>query len=270
VRPIGPEGGLSWLEPEGFAPWGVRAAFSTRAGGVSAAPFDSLNLGLHVGDREADVLENRRRLWSALGLDPRAPAGGRQIHGAEVAAVGAADRGRGARSLSTALAATDGLVTAGRGLPLFALSADCALVALAAPQGAGCAVLHAGWRGLAGGIVENGVGRLCAAAGCRPGELRAFAGPLLGEECYRVREDFRAALSAAWGPEAAARFVSGDGGRLRFRYQAALLWRLDSAGVPGQNVETSGMCTACRGDLFFSHRSSSGRAGRMAMTVWIP
>jgi hypothetical protein len=262
---------LTWFEPEGFGACGVRAAFSARAGGASPAPFDSLNLGLHVGDADAAAVENRRRLWSALELDPAAPAGAQQVHGARVALAGPGDRGRGARAWSAAFAAADGLVTAERGVPLFVLGADCALVALAAPDGAGCAAIHAGWRGLAAGIVESGARQLCQAARCSPGELRAFLGAMLGEECYEVQEDLAASLAAAWGRAEAEGLVSRDSsGRLRFRYGEAVLRRLDSAGVARQNVEQVGHCTACRQDLFFSHRASGGRTGRMAMTVWVP
>jgi hypothetical protein len=264
-------GALRWLESERLGACGARAAFSTRSGGVSAAPFDALNLGLHVGDDDAAVLENRRRLWSALELDPAAPVGARQVHGARVAVAAAADRGRGARSHSAALADADGLVTAERGLPLFALAADCALLALAAPNASGCAVLHAGWRGLLAGVVEEGVRLLCAASSAAPRELRAFAGPLLGEECFEVREDFAAALAAAWGAAEAGRLVAREAaGRMRFRAEAALRARLDGAGLLPENVELAGRCTACRPEEFFSHRSSGGRAGRMAMTVWLP
>ena len=126
-------GGLCWVEPDGFAICRARAAFSSRCGGVSRPPFDSLNLGLHVGDEAAAVLENRRRLWSALGLSPDSPVGGEQVHGARVAIVGGADRGRGALRWEDAVPKTDGLATARQGLPLFVLGAACALVALAVP-----------------------------------------------------------------------------------------------------------------------------------------
>lgn len=264
-------GALRWFEPEGFAACGARAAFSTRSGGASAAPFDSLNLGLHVGDDERAVLENRRRLWGALGLAPDAPAGGRQVHGANCAVVTAGGRGRGARDWRLAFADTDGLVTVERGLPLFVLSADCALIALAAPGGRGCAAVHAGWRGLAAGVVERAAKALSELSGCPARELRAFVGPLLGEECFEVREDFVAALAAAWGRAEAERFVAGEaGGQARFRYEAAVRARLDAAGLGPRNVESAGLCTACRPDLCFSHRASGGRTGRMAMTVWVP
>lgn len=259
-------GGVRWLEPgEIFGPAGARAAFSTRTGGVSRPPFDSLNLGLHVGDEPAAVGENRRRLRAALGLETAEPVGCRQVHGARVELVAADSRGGEPRQDA------DGLATVERGLPLLALAADCALLALAAPGGRGCAVLHAGWRGLVGGIVERGVALLSRAAGCRPEELCAFAGPALCEECFAVRADFAAALAAAWGAAEADRWLRRDaGGGLRFRYAPALAARLAAAGLDPQKVEMAGECTACRPERWFSHRGSGGRTGRMAMTVWIP
>jgi YfiH family protein len=263
--------GPSWFESGLLAGCGARAAFSTRAGGASPAPFESLNLGLHVGDQAERVLENRRRLWTALGLDPSAPAGAQQIHGDGCALVAAGDRGRGARNWDRAVANADGLVTTERGLPLFVLSADCALLALAAPEGRGCAAVHAGWRGLAAGVVERTAAVLGERSGCPAGELRAFVGPMLAEECFQVREDFVAAIRSAWGREEADPLLASDrSGLLHFRYDLAVRRRLDSAGVRPQNVEAVGLCTACRQDLFFSHRASGGRAGRMAMTVWMP
>ncbi len=271
MRRVDSPAGLTWFESELLTAAGARAAFSSRTGGASSAPFDALNLGPGAGDDPAAVAGNRRSWFAALGLDPAAPACGRQTHGANVVEVRAGDRGRGTLEGSAAFPDCDGLLTVERGQPLFCLSADCALVAMAAPGGSGCAVVHAGWRGLAAGIVERGAGLLAAAAGCRPGELRAFVGAMLGGECFAVREDFVEALRSAWGREEAGRFLlRGESGGTRFRYQSAVERRLDIAGIARQNVEGIGLCTACRPELFYSHRASGGRTGRMAMTVWLP
>ncbi|HOX08603.1 MAG TPA: polyphenol oxidase family protein [Planctomycetota bacterium] len=270
MKPHRAPDGTAWFESELLPSVGVRAAFSTRAGGVSLPPFDGLNLGAHVGDEPAAVGENRRRWFSALGLDPSVPVGIRQVHGAAVVRAGPEARGHGARDWDSALADADGVLTVERSLPLFCLSADCALAALAAPGGAGCAVLHAGWRGLAAGIIERGARELAAAAGCRTEDLRAFVGPMLGADSYEVREDFAAALEAAWGPAEAGRFLRRrPSGGTHFLFDSAVARRFEIAGIAPRNVESAGLCTASRADLFFSHRTSGGRCGRMAMAVWI-
>jgi len=263
-------GELVWFESEKLAAAGARAAFSTRRGGYSPAPYSFLNLGLHVGDDEIAVLNNRLDYWRALGIDPEGAVGARQVHGTRVTAATAADRGKGAASWSHAFPASDGLVTLDAGVPLFTLAADCYLVALAAPEGKGVAALHAGWRGLVGGIVERGAGLLAGLAGRKPEELVAFVGAGLGEECFEVREDFAGELSRAWGPEAVGEFVKREGEKSFFRYEAALLRAFEKAGLKRENIEMVGGCTACRPELYYSHRASGGRAGRMAMTAWVP
>jgi YfiH family protein len=262
--------GLAWFESEGLAEFGARACFSTRQGGYSGGEYSSLNLGLHVGDDEIAVLNNRLDYWSALGLDPDSAVGARQVHGTRLTAVTADDRGRGAASWSRALGETDGMVTLDRGVPIFTLAADCHLVALAAPGGKGVATLHAGWRGLLGGIVEKGAGLLAGLVWGQPADLAAFVGPGLGQERFEVREDFLAALEEAWGAEARDRFTRSEGGRRFFRYQAAVLHALERAGLRPGNVELLGGCTASDPRRWYSHRASGGRTGRMAMTVWIP
>lgn len=264
------EGGFLRLESESFTAFGARACFSTRSGGYSAGEYASLNLGLHVGDDEIAVLNNRLDYWNSLGIDPDATVGARQVHGTKIMAVTAGDRGRGAASWSRALAATDGLVTVERDVPVFALAADCHLVALAAPEGRGIAVLHAGWRGLLSGILERGVGLLAGLVWKKPSDLAAFVGPGLGEDRFEVREDFEAELEKAWGADAAADLVRRGGGRASFRYRAALLRALGAAGVRPELTEIVEGCTGTQSDLYYSHRTSGGRTGRMAMTVWIP
>jgi len=262
--------GLVWFESELAAERGARACFSTRRGGYSAGSYASLNLGLHVGDDDIAVASGRLDFWTALGPDPDSAVGMRQVHGTKVMIATATDRGRGAASWTHAIPETDGLVTLERGLPLFGLSADCYLVALAAPGGRGVAVLHAGWRGLVGGIVGRGAGLLAGLARCAPAELAVFVGPGLCENCFEVRADFLAELTRARGAAAAAELVRRDGGRSFFRYRAALLAELERAGLRRECVEEVGGCTAEDAALWYSHRASGGQTGRMAMAVWIP
>jgi len=116
--------GFLWYESELLASCGVRAAFSSRHGGYSPEPYQGLNLGLHVGDDEIAVLNNRLDYWQALGIEPDSATGARQVHGSRIMVVTGKDRGKGAASWDRALADTDGLVTLESGVPLFLLCAD--------------------------------------------------------------------------------------------------------------------------------------------------
>jgi purine-nucleoside/S-methyl-5'-thioadenosine phosphorylase / adenosine deaminase len=209
---------IRWEQP------GYVVGFTTRVGGVSEGPWASLNLGRLNGDDPANVDENRRRACDALGLEASPLAMNRQVHSTLV------HRAR----PGGAVEAGDGLWTDAPGESLLALTADCLPIAIARRGGKRrLAVLHAGWRGLADGIVEAGV----AAVG---GESDAVVGPAIGPCCYEV------------GPEVAGRF---DGDLTRNRMLD--LWtaaerKLRAAGV--RRVERIDLCTRCHPELFFSHR----------------
>jgi YfiH family protein len=232
--------GVRWLEAE--LP-GARAAFSTRLGGISEGPYESLNLAILTGDDRDRVRENRHRLATALGLDPTGVLIGRQVHGPEVARHDRAqDHGAYAQP-GPRLPEVDGQATGSPGLAPAVLVADCLPVALAGAGGV--AMIHCGWRGLAAGIVGRGVREVRATA--------AAIGPGIGPCCYEV------------GPEVLSAFEAlGDGiatGRLLDLRQVARRL-LQSAGV--EAIEVSELCTSCEADLFFSHRRDGERTGRQA------
>jgi len=235
--------GVRWLEAE--LP-GARAAFSTRLGGVSEPPFNTLNLGRLTGDEA--VGENRHRLAGALGLDPRRVLIGRQVHAAEVVRHHGPTDPPAFAEPAPGLPEADGHATDVPGLAPLVFVADCLPVALAGPRGV--AMLHCGWRGLAAGIVARGAEEVEATA--------AAVGPGIGRCCYEV------------GDEVLGEFESlGDGiaaGRMLDLAEVArrLLAR---AGV--DDVEGCGLCTSCEAELFFSHRRDRGRTGRQAGLAWI-
>jgi hypothetical protein len=222
---------------------GARATFSTRVGGVSTGPYESLNLGILTDDDQELVAENRRRVLAAAGVEH---AGfGHQVHGTAITEWDAppAD-GFGAGG--AALAEADGHATAVPGLGLLVLVADCLPVALATPERV--AMLHCGWRGLAGGILE----RALEAFGEPPA---AALGPCIGQCCYEV------------GPEVLDAFSDLDGvadGRM-LSLRAVAEANLRAAGVSA--VEHVDLCTSCRPDLFFSHRRDDGVTGRQCGIV---
>lgn len=242
-------GGIEFIVPDWPAPTTVRAASTTRLGGVSAAPFDTLNLGDHVGDRPEAVAENRRRVAQALQL-PAAPFWLSQCHGTEVVQVGAGP----APEADGALALAPGRVCA-------VLTADCLPVLLCDRAGTRVAALHAGWRGLCAGILERGV----AALGIPARELMAWLGPAIGARAFEVGAEVRAAFVAA-DAEAAQAFTPSPQGRWLADLSMLARQRLIGAGVGA--VHGGGVCTFSDSRRFYSYRRD-GRTGRMASLIWL-
>lgn len=232
----------------------VEIRFTTRLGGVSAGPFRSLDLGPWGQDDAADVAENRATVAGWAGARLRALAQPRQVHGTEVLLLGAEDPRPGPGREREA----DGICTAVRGLPALVVSADCLPIVLVAPGA--FAVVHAGWRGLAAGVLEAAVERLATAAGEAAdavAELTAWIGPGAGPCCYQVGPEVHAAF-ADLGPGVRA----GD----HLDLPAAARERLRRAGVGG--VHEAGLCTIHRPALFFSHRRDGERTGRQGVVAW--
>jgi polyphenol oxidase len=244
---------MEWQEADGVRWLGAdlgraRAAFSTRVGGVSAAPFDSLNLGVLTDDPNDDVVSNRERLAAALGRDPGRIPIGLQVHGGELAFHAGPQEPSPFARPGSPIPEVDGHVVAEPGLAPLVFTADCLPVALSGPGGV--AMLHCGWRGLAAGILATGVEAV--------GATDAAIGPGIGPCCYEVGAEVLDAL-AALGPGVAA------GRMLDLSEVARRLLR--AAGV--ERIEAAGLCTSCEPQLFFSHRRDAGRTGRQGSLAWI-
>lgn len=229
--------GVRWLEADlGRA----CVAFSTRLGGVSGPPFDSLNLGILTDDDPAAVGENRRRLAAALGLDPERVVFSLQVHGTRLV-----DHSAGS---GNAIPDADGHIVRAPGLAALVFVADCLPVALSGPGG--LAMVHAGWRGLAGGIVADAAAAVEATA--------AAIGPGIGPCCYEVGDEVLAAFADLGEGIAAGRML--DLAEVARR-------QLVRAGV--EEIRTADLCTSCEPALFFSHRRDHGRTGRQAAIAWL-
>ncbi len=256
--------GLAWHEDRSLRERaGIVVAFSERTGGLSGPPYASLNLAAHVGDEPDAVDENRRRFLDALDLADRRDrlTCAQQVHGAAVRIVQPRDAGRGAHAAGgvSPVPETDALVTTQAGIPLMLLYADCVPVVVVAERARAVAVAHAGWRGLAAGVVRNAVAALRSATS--PDEdLVAYVGPHIGPCCYEV------------GPEVvsqfANKFVTIRRASAVLDLGAAAAEELESSGVPRERQCHLGICTAHNTERFFSYRAE-GRTGRHAALACI-
>jgi YfiH family protein len=238
-----------WIVPDWPAPPGVRAFVTTRAGGVSTGEYASMNLGASSGDHADHVEQNRSIVHALL---PGAPTYLAQVHGTAVADL---DRAAGA-----ALRA-DAAVSALPGRVGVVLTADCMPLFLAARDGKRVAVVHAGWRGLAAGVVESTL----AAMRVPPGDVVAWMGPAIGPERFEVGPEVRQAFVGV-DPQAGRAFVPGAPGKFMADLYTLARQRLERAGVT--NVHGGGFCTLADSRRFFSYRRAKA-SGRMGAFIWI-
>jgi polyphenol oxidase len=237
------------LVPDWDAPPGVRSACTLRTGGVSLAPFASLNLALHVGDEASAVAENRARVSTALSL-PREPCWLAQLHGTRVVD---ADGEIGP-------AAADAAVARARGRVLAIQVADCLPVLFASADGEVVAAAHAGWRGLAAGVLEATVGAMRV----DPKTIAAWLGPAIGVRHFEVGAEVRAAF-VAQDRQAADGFAGNARGRWQCDLRLLAQRRLVALGV--DSVSSAELCTYTHADQCFSYRRD-GRTGRMVALIW--
>ncbi len=256
-------GGLAVLRWPAVSAAGVDAVVTTRHGGVSAGPYHSLNLALHVGDDPVAVAENRRRAAAAGGATPADLVFGDQIHGRNAAVVTAADRGRGSTALADPVSDADALVTAEAGPVLVTLVADCVPLVLIDPAAGVLATVHAGWRGTAAGVVVAALDAM-AALGADPARVTAGIGPAVSPDAYRVGDEVADALRDVLGGGEGVLRPSGDGGWLADLCEANRR-SIDQAGVGPGRISVAGVATGEPGP-FFSDRAARpcGRFGLLA------
>ncbi len=235
--------------PDWPAPKRVRALTTTRRGGVSLPPYDSLNLGDHVGDDPAAVAENRRRLLTELEL-PQEPRWLTQVHGTCSADAAIVRQG----------CEADASYTDKVGVVCTVLTADCLPVLLCDRAGGQVAAVHAGWRGLLNGVIEQTIAAMDAEA-----DMLAWLGPAIGPAAFEVGEEVRAAFLAD-APEAEVAFVPSPGGRWLADIYSLARQRLHRAGISA--IYGGEHCTFSEPERFYSYRRD-GRTGRMASLIWI-
>jgi polyphenol oxidase len=244
--------GVDWIVPSWHVPERIQAMATTRNGGVSAGRYATLNLGTASGDDPAVIAENRRRIGAFI---PSAPVWLRQVHGADVVTLDAAT----VIAARTSAPVADAAVTRERNVVLGVLIADCLPVLFAERTADVIAVAHAGWRGLARGVLENTVG----AMGVDPADIVVWLGPAIGMNAFEVGEDV---VDAFAGSDVDEGFAPKGRGKWNADLYAIARARLERSGV--RSINGGGYCTFTDSARFFSYRRER-KTGRMAALIWV-
>jgi YfiH family protein len=245
-------------------------AFTTRLGGVSQAPYASLDLGLHVGDDPESVGENRRRVLKALGVFSRPLVEAQQVHGGRVAIIDE-DSLTDEPGPRHVVAGADALVTRHPGVVLSLYFADCVPIFLSDREGTLIGLAHAGWRGTVAHIAAATAEVMAYLAGTQPAALSALIGPCIGRCCYEVGEEVAAAVVASAGGTAGRDLVrkGSSPGKRFLDLAAANAAQLVNVGIPREAISLSGPCTCCERAAFFSVRGDGRTTGRCGAFAYL-
>jgi YfiH family protein len=247
----------------------VSCCVTSRAGGLSAGVFESLNLGMRTDDDYDAVVDNRAQLSLITNAFPDLLTFGSQVHGSNVAVVTGDLIGCGAGDADGAIPDTDALVTNIPDVPLVVLVADCCPVAFLDPVAGAVGIAHAGWRGTAAGIAAATIDTMTREFGSRPADIIAGVGPSIGPCCYEVGEEVVDQMAAAYPDLVGRVFDRTRGAKPYFNLWQANRSIVIGAGVPDSNIETAGICTVCHKDTFFSHRADGGTTGRFGALIML-
>lgn len=245
---------------------GLLAFSTTRGGGLSAGPYRSLNLGEAVGDDPHLVGANLRRLRESFALPAESLHTVRQVHGTALVRVGRHDP-----PAEVAAREADILISDAPGTTLLMRFADCLPLLVFAPRGRALGLAHCGWRGVAGGVVEKLLSAFAIEFALDPPELSAALGPCICRDCFKVGDDTSALFLRRFTdlPGIGGLVRTGPGGGGTVDLPGIVEALLVSRGVPADRIARAGVCTACRPDLFFSHRRDRGTTGRIAFAARI-
>jgi YfiH family protein len=251
----------------------LKAGFTSRSGGISAVPFDSLNLGLHVADVGEDVVINRNRLAKAVGIPLDSWVYAEQVHGNEVEVLVGSDRGKGIHSRDSAIQAKDGFITQEKGLCIAALFADCVPLYFYDPVHQAIGLAHAGWKGSVQEIAAATLAKMQQHYDSKPHEVLAVIGPSIGICCFEVDEVVMNKVWELFGrnclekEDSKTLYNEKENGKYLLNLQEMNRQIMIKAGILPSHIEVTDYCTSCRTDLFFSHRKENGKTGRMV--AWI-
>jgi len=258
--------GLQFVSLQEWLREGINVAFSTRTGGVSNGVYESLNMGLHVGDQAGLVLENRRRYLSIFNANLDDMVACQQVHGNEVRRVERIDRGKGARALSEVIMNCDAMITNEPGIYLMTYYADCIPVYFYDPINRAIGMAHSGWKGTMKKIVINTLEAMQKEFNTSVKELQIFIGPGIRSCCFEIQPDLLAKVKAEFSSFHDI-INSSKNGFITWDLQETNLQLLVQAGVNPINISTCKLCTACDVDRFYSYRRENGDTGRMGALI---
>ncbi len=238
----------------------IICAISTRIGGVSQKPYNSLNLAYHVGDNPSNVAENRRRFCYKLGIDVSSIVVANQVHSDNIEIIRSDQAGSGAYSTNNAVPNTDALITSSNAASIGVLTADCVPVMIFDPQTRTIGIAHAGWKGTILRIAQKTVLKMRSVFGVEPSNCLVMLGPSIMQCCYEVSDDILAKFDAEFGVSTC---TNGD----KLDLHNAIRIQLMESGVKYNNIKSDQTCTACNLDIFYSHRAENGVTGRMMSII---
>ncbi len=237
---------------------------TTRSGGVSLPPYNSLNLGLHTADNQEHVRTNRALLSNETGINIDHFLYASQVHSGDVKII---DYDAVANGVLANNPRTDATITSLPGICLMVMVADCVPILLFDPVKKVSAVIHAGWRGTVHSITSNTLHAMVEHFGCDPADILAGIGPSIGPCCYEVGEDVKDFVMQNFGTTEGYLVQKKPSSKPHFDLWYANHKQLTDNGLRPENIETSELCTLCHSDIFFSSRASAGITGRFAAGI---
>ena len=257
------KGDLSYYIIEEFEETGLlHHCFTTRLGGVSEGPYESMNLRFNCDDKRENVIRNHQIICSALGVDYRALVISKQVHEDNIIKVGKKHRGNGIIR-ENEFTSADGLMTNENRVPLLTVYADCVPVMLLDPVKKAIASVHSGWRGTVSEISKKAVEKMHSEYGSRADDIIAAIGPSISEKNFEVGDEVAELFIGKFGAETAVKY----GEKYHVNMQKAIAMQLVGSGVTEKNIIMADICTYDNPQLFFSHRKTNGIRGNMAAVM---
>jgi len=248
----------------------ITHAISTRTGGVSAAPYDSLNLALHVGDADEKVLANREKFVKSLGFNLSDIVTPNQVHGDKIFRAEEIHRGRGSKVYTDSISETDALITNVKNLPLMLCFADCVPILFADVKNCAVGLAHGGWKGTLNKIAAKTFLAMRENFGTTAENCLVGIGPSIGSCCYEVGENVIDACKKNFPADVDKLIIKRDG-KVYLDLWAANKIQLAEVGVPAENIEVAGECTCCNANWYFSFRAARknnlSETGRIAALI---
>lgn len=257
--------GIQYITIPDWAEQGVNIAFTARLGGSSSAPYDSLNLGLHVDDQATLVIKNRHLVLQLFPSDLMHLVCCQQVHSANITLVNQSMAGRGAGDLDSALPNCDAMVCNSPGLVLSTFYADCFPVFFFDPRQRTVAVAHSGWKGTMGKIARATLETMQQACGSCPETVEVLIGPGIEACCFNIQADLADRVQQAF--PSFSDIICSTQDRPAWNLKNTIRQTLIQAGCRPENINSCNLCTACHPELFFSYRHDNGKTGRMGAFI---